>query len=43
MLIQPQSQRLTILELKLKLLAVEVRIVLVDDAMIVGANDNDVC
>ena len=42
MLIQLQSQHLTVLELELELFAVEVWIVLVDDAMVVGANDNDV-
>ena len=43
MLIQLQSQRLTILEFELKLLAVEVRIVLVNDAVVIGTDDNDVC
>ena len=42
MLIQFQPQHLAILELELELLAIEPRIVLVDDAMIVRANDNDV-
>ncbi len=42
MLIQLQPQHLSILELELELLAVEVWIVLVDDAVVVGADDNDV-
>ncbi len=42
MLIQLQPQHLAILELELELLAIEPRIVLVDDAMIVRADDNDV-
>ena len=42
MLIQLQSQHLTILELELELLAVEVWIVLVDDTVIIGTDDNDV-
>ena len=42
MLIQLQPQHLSILELELKLLAVEVWIVLVDDAVIIGADDYDV-
>ena len=40
MLIQLQSQHLTILELELELPAVEPRIVLVDDAMVVRTDDN---
>ena len=43
MLIQFQPQHLAIIELKLELLAIEPRIVLVDDAVVVGTNDNDVC
>ena len=42
MLIQSQPQHLAIFELELELLAIEPRIVLVDDAMIVRADDNDV-
>ena len=42
MLIQLQPQHLTIRKLELELLAVEVRIVLVDDAVVVGADDYDV-
>ena len=42
MLIQLQSQHLAILELELELLAIEPRIVLVDNPMIVRADDNDV-
>lgn len=42
MLIQLQSQYLTILELELELLAVEVRIVLVYDTVVIGTDDNDV-
>ena len=42
MFIQLQPQYLTIWELELELLAVEVRIVLVDDAMVVRTDDNDV-
>ena len=43
MLIQLQSQYLAILELELKLLAIESWIVLVDDTVIVGTDDNNVC
>jgi len=43
MLIQLQPQHLAILELELELPAVEPRIVLVDDAMVVRTDDNDVC
>ena len=42
MLIQLQPQHLAILELELELFAVEPRIVLVDNAVVVGADDNDV-
>ena len=42
MLIQLQSQHLAILELELKLFAIEPRIVLVDNTMVVRADDNDV-
>ena len=42
MLIQLQPQHLAILELELELLAIEVRIVLVDDTVVIGADDNDV-
>ena len=42
MLIQLQSQYLTILELELKLFTVEVWIVLVDDAVVIRTDDNDV-
>ena len=42
MLIQLQPQHLAICKLELKLLAVEVWIVLVDDAVVVGADDYDV-
>ena len=42
MLIQLQSKHLAILELELELPAIEPWIVLVDDAMVVGADDNDV-
>ena len=42
MLIQLQPQHLAIIELELELLAIELRIVLVDNAMVVGTDDNDV-
>ena len=42
MLIQLQPQHLSILELELELLAVEVRIILVDDAVVIGTDNNDV-
>ena len=42
MLIKLKPQHLAILELELKLLAVEVWIVLVDNTMIIGTDDNDV-
>jgi hypothetical protein len=42
MLIQLQSQHLPIVELELIFFAVEVWIVLVDDAVVVRTNDNDV-
>ena len=43
MLIQFQLQHLTICKLKLELLAIECRIVLVNDAVVVRTDDNDVC
>ena len=42
MLIQLQPQYLAIFELELELLAIEPRIVLVDNTMVVRADDNDV-
>ena len=42
MIIQLQPQHLTVLKLKLELLAVEPRIVPVDYPVVVGADDNDV-
>ena len=42
MFIQLQPQYLTIWELELELPAVELRVVLKDDAVVVGADDNDV-
>ena len=42
MLIQLQPQHLAIFELELELFAIEPRIVLVDNAVVVGADDNDV-
>ena len=42
MFIQLQPQHLTILELELKHFAIEPRIVLVDDTVVIGADDNDV-
>ena len=42
MLIQLQPQHLAIIELELELLAIEPRIVLVDNTMVVRADDNDV-
>ena len=42
MFIQLQPQHLTILELELELSAIEPRIVLVDDTVVIGADDNDV-
>ena len=42
MLIQLQPQHLAILKFELELLAIELRIVLVDNAMVVRADDNDV-
>ena len=42
MLIQLQPQHLAILELELELPAVEPRIVLVDNAMVIVTDDNDV-
>jgi len=41
-LIQLQLQSLAILKLELELLAVEVWVVLVDNAMVIGADDNDI-
>ena len=42
MFIQLQPQYLSILKLKLEFLAIEHRIVLVDDTMVVGTDDNNV-
>jgi hypothetical protein len=42
MLIQLQPQHLAILELELELPAVEPRIVLVDNPVVIGADDNDI-
>ena len=42
MFIQLQPQYLTIWELELELFAIEHRIILVDNAMVVGTDDNDV-
>ena len=42
MFIQLQPQYLAILELELELPAVEPRIILVDNAMVIGTDDNDV-
>ena len=42
MLIQLKPQHLAILKLELELFAVESRIVLVDDTVVIGADDNDV-
>ena len=42
MLIQLQPQHLTIWELELELFAIEHRIILVDNAMVIGTDDNDV-
>ena len=42
MLMQLQPQYLAIFELELGLLAIEPRIVLVDNTMVVRADDNDV-
>ena len=42
MLIQLQSQHLTILELELEFLAIEVWVVLVYDIMVVETIDNDI-
>ena len=42
MFIQLQPQYLTIWELELELFAIEHRIILVDNAMVIGADDNDV-
>ena len=43
MLIQFQLQHLAIFELELELLSIEPRIVLVDNPVVVLADDNDVC
>ena len=42
MLIQLQPQHLSILELELELLAIEPRIILVDNAVVVRTDDNDI-
>ena len=42
MLIQFQPQHLAILKFELELPAVEHRIILVDNAMVIGTDDNDV-
>ena len=42
MFIQLQPQYFTIWELELELLAIEPRIILVDNAVVVGTDDNDV-
>ena len=42
MLIQLQPQHLAIFELELEFLAIKPRIILVDDAVVVRADDNDV-
>lgn len=42
MLIQLQPKDLTIIKFELELPAVEVRVVLVDNAVVIGADDNDV-
>ena len=42
MFIQLQPQYLTIWELELELFAIEHRIILVDNAMVIGTDDNDV-
>ena len=42
MFIQLQPQYLTIWELELELFAIEHRIILVDNAMVIGADDNDI-
>ena len=42
MFIQLQLQNLAILKLELELLAVEVRVVLVDNPVVIGADDNDI-
>ena len=42
MFIQLQPQHLTIWELELELFAIEHRIILVDNAMVIGTDDNDV-
>ena len=42
MFIQLQPQYFTIWELELELFAIEHRIILVDDAMVIGTDDNDV-
>ena len=42
MLIQLQPLRFAIFELELELLAIEPRIILVDDAVVVRTDDNDI-
>ena len=42
MLIQLQPQHLAILELELELLAIEPWIVLVDNPVVIGTDDNDI-
>ena len=42
MFIQLQPQHLAIFKLKLEFLAIEHRIILVDNAMVIGADDNDI-
>jgi len=42
MLIQLKPQHLAILKLELELLAIEHRIILVDNPVVIGADDNDV-
>ena len=42
MFIQLQPQHLTIIKFELELLAIEPWIVLVDNAMVIGTDDNDV-
>ena len=43
MLKQFQSQHLAIRKLKLEFLAVESRVILMDDAMVIRTDDNDIC
>ena len=42
MFIQFQPQNFTILELELELFAIEPRIVLVDNPVVIGTDDNDI-